>query len=167
MAGHGRVAAHAGVRLRSASIFSTPAGSSAIKGPSNDVKPGRLAIKKEARRYGTLAVTNTSASACTVSGYPGFGARGAWGHAFQLLAEQTDISPNGTPTGTPVVELAPGEAARASVEWTGELAGAESEPASSLVVQLAQGQPARLVAPGDTDIGMLTTVRIGALLPAA
>ncbi len=117
-------------------------------------------------RYGSLDVTNTSAGACTVSGYPGLGARGAWGHAFELVVEQTETGLDGSPTGTPVVELAPGASARSAVEWTGELAGAESEPVSSLVVQLAQGQPARLVAPGETDIGMLTTVRIGALLPA-
>ncbi|WP_182111239.1 DUF4232 domain-containing protein [Actinotalea sp. JY-7876] len=115
-------------------------------------------------RYATLVVTNTGEGACTVSGYVGLGARGTWGHRLELLAEQR-AADGGAATPRPV-ELPPGGSARAALEWTGELAGAESEPVSSLAVQLAHGQPARLVTAVGLDIGMLTTVRIGPLTPA-
>lgn len=123
-------------------------------------------------RYGVLTVENTSPETCSVQGYPGFGARGEWGSTFQLAAEQRDpIDPAATQS---EVMLAPGESAAANVEWTGELAGAESEPISLFVVQLtsdgeAIGHPVSAESSGalapDTgiDIGMMTTVRIGPL----
>lgn len=127
-------------------------------------------------RWSALRVENVGATPCTVAGYPGFGARGTWGSAFQLLAEQ---EPGADPAD---VLLQPGAAADAPLRWTGDLAGAETEWASMLVVQLAQGQDAVAVEPtilaetmvgGDggpphdarIDIGMLTTVRLGAFVP--
>jgi hypothetical protein len=107
-------------------------------------------------RYGALTATNSSATPCTVAGYPGIGGRGTWGQTFTWSLEQVAEA-----DGSAVVTLAPGGAATAALEWTGELAGADSERLSVLAVQLAQGQPATLVHPGSTDIGMLTTVRIG------
>lgn len=92
----------------------------------------------------------------------------------------------------PLITLAPGGIAAADLEWTGELAGAGGERLWAFAVQLTQGQtPALFVPPGedpledsstwnssqgdgdpslaeardqleDLDIGMLTTVRIGA-----
>ncbi len=120
-------------------------------------------------RFGVLAVENASAEACTVEGYPGLGARGAWGSTFLLDVEHRDpIHADAEPT---TVTVVPGERAQANVEWTGELAGAASEPVSLLVVQLATGQDALGHAvsmdgpPGEPDtgidIGMLTTVRVG------
>lgn len=133
-------------------------------------------------RYGVLEVVNVSPVACSVQGYPGIGARGAWGSTFQLAAEQRDpIDPTATQD---EVMLAPGASAVANIEWTGELPGAESEPISLLVVQLtADGEaighpvsaepsetrdPATGTGTADTgiDIGMMTTVRIGALQAA-
>ncbi|MCG2801019.1 MAG: DUF4232 domain-containing protein [Cellulomonas sp.] len=107
-------------------------------------------------RYGTLTATNSSSATCTVAGYPGLGGRGTWGHTADWSMDR-----DAAPDGSTVVTLAPGVAAIASLEWTGELAGADSERLSMLAVQLAQGQPATSVNPGSTDIGMLTTVRIG------
>lgn len=123
-------------------------------------------------RFGVLEVVNASARECTVQGYPGFGARGAWGGTFQLVAEQRDpIDPSATQD---EVLLAPGASAVASVEWTGELGGAESEPISLLVLQLtADGpvvaHPVSAEGAGDgapdsgIDISMMTTVRMGPL----
>jgi hypothetical protein len=120
-------------------------------------------------RFGVLAVENASAEACSVEGYPGLGARGAWGATFLLDVEHRD--PLEPARSSEAVTLAAGGRARANVEWTGELAGAASEPVSLLVVQLADGQgavghPVALDGPSgepDTgiDIGMLTTVRVG------
>ncbi|WP_082031677.1 DUF4232 domain-containing protein [Actinomyces polynesiensis] len=92
----------------------------------------------------------------------------------------------------PLITLAPGGIATADLEWTGELAGAGAERLWAFAVQLTQGQtPALFVPPGEDpledsstwnssqgdgdpslaeayeqleslDIGMLTTVEIGA-----
>ena len=125
-------------------------------------------------RYGVLTVVNDSSEACSVQGYPGIGARGGWGSTFQLAAEQRDpIAPSATQD---EVMLAPGGSAVANMEWTGELAGAQSEPISLLVVQLTTdgeviGHPVSAESTGipepDTgiDIGMMTTVRVGPLQP--
>lgn len=126
-------------------------------------------------RYSTLRVTNTSDAPCTIAGYPGIGARGAWGNPFLIIAEQRPID---EADGSPVT-LAPGGAASAPISWTGSLAGAHDEWISLLAVQLAAGQePLRVnptisaesMAGGDggtphdaeMDVGMLTDVRIGA-----
>lgn len=133
-------------------------------------------------RYGQLWVRNSSDVPCTVEGFAGFGARGEWGSKFLLTAEQVD--PMNADAEQKVLTLAPGEHAHADMEWTGELAGAVSEPMSLLVVQLAHDQDAighPIVgqysshadpagsAPGvfdaGIDIGMLTTVRMGAFQP--
>lgn len=89
-------------------------------------------------RFGRLTVTNTSATDCTVQGYPGFGARGEWGHKLLLKAEQSD--PIDYSTDQPLVTLEPGESAYSNVEWTGSLGGAESEPISLFIIQLADAQ---------------------------
>lgn len=133
-------------------------------------------------RYGQLWVRNSSDMPCTIEGFAGFGARGEWGSKFLLTAEQVD--PLTANTDQVVLTLAPGEHAYADMEWTGELAGAVSEPMSLLIVQLAHDQdvighpvtgqysskadPAGS-APGvfdeGIDIGMLTTVRVGPFQP--
>lgn len=125
-------------------------------------------------RFGVLAVENLSQEPCTVEGYPGLGARGAWGSTFLLDVEHRDPLDQAPDPGP--VTLGPGERAQANVEWTGELAGAASEPVSLLVVQLADGLDAAghvisLDGPSgepDTgiDIGMFTTVRVGPFSPA-
>lgn len=102
-------------------------------------------------RFGSLTVTNTSTTPCTVQGYPGFGARGEWGNTFLLVAEQENI--NGSPTDgpppaagpdnaadQPLITLSPGDSAYADVEWSGELGGAASEPISLFIVQLVDGE---------------------------
>jgi hypothetical protein len=115
-------------------------------------------------RYSRVVVRNTGDESCVVEGVPGFGARGAWGTTFV-----NEVGPGTSDAPAGPVRLAPGERATSDLEWTGELAGAESEHASLLVLQLAQGQvpvavPARLVedAPDapPLDIGPLTTVRL-------
>jgi len=118
-------------------------------------------------RYTGIRVTNTSSRPCTVSGIPGIGARGEWGHRFTLTVERG--IPSSGHAGP--VRLAPGAEAVATLEWTGELAGHDAERASMLVVQLAAGQvpvrtPARIT--GDTDpldVGMLTTLRVAPFEP--
>ncbi|MET0820210.1 MAG: DUF4232 domain-containing protein [Aeromicrobium sp.] len=127
-------------------------------------------------RYGRLLLTNTSDRPCSIEGYPGIGARGAWGNTLQLAAEQREPRDGVVTPGQ--VMLAPGDEAVADLEWTGELAGAESEKASMIAVQLGRGQdafgiPAVAAVAADSgaqsgdsvplDIGMLTTVRIGAV----
>lgn len=116
-----------------------------------------------------IAVHNVSDQACLVEGVPGIGVRGHWGTTFV-----PEVKP--APIGQPVVpvELGPGDKATSSLEWTGALAGAESEHASLVVVQLAKGQvpvavPARLVGDGadapPLDIGALTTLYPAEFVP--
>jgi hypothetical protein len=125
-------------------------------------------------RFSSLRVTNVSGSTCAVAGYPGIGARGEWGRALLILAEQDPIDSG---DGSPVL-LPPGATASAPIRWTGALAGAHDEWISLLVVQLAQGQDPVAVHPviraattadadggppldAAMDIGMLTEVRVG------
>lgn len=131
-------------------------------------------------RYGRLLLTNTSARSCSVTGFPGLGARGEWGNTFQIAADQRE--PREGVAAVHRVTLSPGLAAFANIEWTGELAGAESEKISMLAIQLSRNQEAFGIAAvgavaadsgaqsGDSvplDIGMLTTVRIGPLQQVA
>lgn len=130
-------------------------------------------------RYGRLVLTNTSRSSCSVKGFPGIGARGERGNTFQIAAEQHEPR-KGAATPRRVM-LRPGMAAYANIEWTGELAGAESEKISMLAIQLTRKQdafgiPAVGAVAADSggqsgesvplDIGMLTTVRIGPMQQA-
>ena len=125
-------------------------------------------------RYGRLVLTNTSGRTCSVTGYLGIGARGEWGNTLQLAAEQRE--PRDDKVTSRPITLSPGATAFANLEWTGELAGAESEHISMLAIQLARSQDAFGIPAvgavaadsgaqsGDSaplDIGMLTTVRIG------
>ena len=152
---------------------------------STSCRPDRVEISLSSvdvamgHRYGVLEVVNASPVSCSVQGYPGIGARGGWGSTFQLAAEQRD--PIDQTAMQDEVVLAPGASAVANVEWTGELAGSDSEPISLLVVQLtADGEvighpvsaestrgrePGTGMVEPDTgiDIGMMTTVRIGPL----
>ncbi|WP_157674254.1 DUF4232 domain-containing protein [Agrococcus carbonis] len=128
-------------------------------------------------RFSTLRVTNAGGDPCALGGYPGIGARGEWGSTFLILAEQSPMD-SGEPM--PLV-LEPGGSASAPIQWTGALAGAHDEHISMLVVQLAQDQAPVRVEPeiraetmvgGDSgpphdarmDVGMLTTVRVGAFV---
>lgn len=125
-------------------------------------------------RFGTLVVENAGATDCELQGYPGLGARGAWGSTFVLALEQRDPLDPGSSV-QPLVPLPPGGRAVANLEWTGALGGAESERAALLVVQLAVGTVPVTVAldpdgvRGDRDVivdlGTETTVRVGPFAP--
>lgn len=118
-------------------------------------------------RYSRISVRNTSAEPCVVEGVPGIGVRGARGSTFvPEVRPGTGIDGRGSEPARPV-ELGPGESATSDLEWSGELAGAESERASLVVLQLAAGQtpvavPARIVGtPEDPlDIGERTTISL-------
>lgn len=122
-------------------------------------------------RYSRIVVRNRSREACAVEGVPGIGLRGQWGSPFVPEVEHSDRSLNGDPVRSAPIRLAPGERAASDLEWTGDLAGAEAEPASLLVVQLASGQvplavPAR-VGTETLDIGQFTTLRLTPFAPTA
>lgn len=160
--------------------LAAPAASAPDSCGPGDVELG-LAFSDAAtgHRFGQVWVRNSSDSECSVDGFPGFGARGEYGSKFLLEIEH--VEPGGMTSPDGVVSLAPGEQAFANVEWSGELAGAASEPISLFVLQLASDQDAlghpvtgsysQNAEPGGSepgaldvgiDIGMQTTVRLGA-----
>lgn len=119
-------------------------------------------------RYGTITVTNGSETDCTLIGYPGVGGYGQWGNPFVLEAEQVAFTQSWRHQPEPFeptqVRLEPGQSAAVAVEWTGALAGAESEPLDTLLLQTAQQAPPVVVETAgerSPDIGMFSTVRIG------
>ncbi|KAB1660581.1 DUF4232 domain-containing protein [Pseudoclavibacter sp. CFCC 13796] len=145
-------------------------------------------------RYASLVAANSSNRSCTVIGWPGIGGRGEWGSAFLLDVEDSPTDPfaNDAPNIAQPVTLAPGQGAKATLEWTGDLRGSQSEALSSLVVQLASDQHAKLYSPptddaaaaaisaatpewggsrigvagrDEIDIGMSTTVRVSTWKP--
>lgn len=159
----------------------TASGSNKFCKPQDVAVDVQYADAAAGSRYGLLWVQNTSDKDCIVQGYPGFGARGAWGSKFLLVAEQLDGITYEDPSAEQVlVTLAPGQYATANMVWTGELAGAMAEPITLFVIQLASNQvpigiPVTHEFNGDgsqpqinsgLDIGMLTTVRLGPFLPA-
>lgn len=118
-------------------------------------------------RYTTIVVRNVSEQRCMIEGVPGIGFRGERGSTFvPAVGRGSGMDGRG---GHPAraVELGQFDTVSSDLEWTGELAGAESEHASLLVLQLAGGQvpvaiPARVRgAPEEPlDIGELTTIRL-------
>nr|WP_275426245.1 DUF4232 domain-containing protein [Nocardioides daejeonensis] len=123
-------------------------------------------------RFARLRITNESQRTCSVGGYPGVGALGDQGSIFHHAVEQREPLADGDVTTQPI-RLMPGAAAVLNLEWTGELAGAQSEWIRTLVIQLALGQGPlgiSLNAPGDEqpwDIGIITTVNVGPWQSAA
>lgn len=163
----------ADARLDGAALRALLRTRSSAPGGGDRCSPGDVSVRLAGfdvalgHRYTAIRITNTSSRPCVVSGVPGLGARGEWGHRFTLTVERgIPNSGHGGP-----VRLAPGDEAVSTLEWTGELAGHDAERASMLVVQLAAGQvpvrvPARIE--GDTeplDIGMLTTLRVAPFEP--
>lgn len=120
-------------------------------------------------RFTRLVVRNVSQEACAVEGVPGIGVRGGWGSTFVPEVHSDDRGADGHLVPPGPVRLAPRQAASSDVEWSGALAGAETERASLVVVQLASGQvpaaaPARLAEDPPSapmlDIGQFTTIEL-------
>lgn len=119
-------------------------------------------------RFTTINVLNVSGRTCTIEGTPGIGVRGDWGTTFV-----PEVGAGSTSDVSRPIELTPAASATSTLEWTGSLAGAESEHASLVVVQLAQGQvPASVPAylAGDRsqeplDIGAFTSLRLTPFVP--
>lgn len=126
-------------------------------------------------RYGLITVTHTGAGDCAVRGYPGLGARGAWGNPFVNELEQSPVDlhgqylPGGDDSVPQTLTLSAGESAQLLVEWTGALGGAESEPLGDLLLQPFRGAEPVVVtgaAEQASDLSMFTTVKVGPFLQA-
>jgi len=121
-------------------------------------------------RYTRVVVRNASRRTCLVEGVPGIGVRGAWGSRFVPEVVHDGSGGDGEALAVRPVRLGPGERAVSDLAWSGDLAGAESEQASLIVVQLARGQvpvavPA-VVGGTPLDIGQFTTLRLTPLRAA-
>lgn len=121
-------------------------------------------------RYAHLTLTNRGSQDCTLQGYPGVGARGAWDNPFVIEVEQVALTPafdhvqDASSFRPTAVQLAPGESAVVPFRYTGALGGADSEPLDALVLQLARDTAPVLVhgAPEQAfDLSMFTTVYVG------
>lgn len=119
-------------------------------------------------RYGTITLTGAADEPCRLQGYPGLGARGAWGHPFTPQVAQVPFGPGFQHGEEAMVatdlSLGPGRTAVVRLEWTGALGGAESEPLGDLVLQLQADQAPLRVAGADdaaSDIGAFSTLRVG------
>ncbi|GHD09385.1 DUF4232 domain-containing protein [Zhihengliuella salsuginis] len=137
-------------------------------------------------RFGSILLRNDADTDCTLSGFPGLGARGEWGNKFHVEAEQElyhrpeeHLARDVDGEAPPPVSLAPGEIAEAYLEWTGALAGSGSEWAQTLYVQTDREatpvavpmdlqaiveDPQDPMYPGEPlsiDIGMFTKLRVG------
>ena len=121
-------------------------------------------------RYGLVTVVNEGPEACSLRGYPGIGARGAWGHRFVVEVEQraVDTSGQSLPGGDgyvpETVMLGAGESTQVLLEWTGALGEAESEPLGDLLIQPFHGtDPVAVQGASEeaADLSMDSTVRIG------
>lgn len=154
--------------------------------PANACQPVDLTLRLGTldvalgHRFSQIVVRNVGAEPCAVRGTPGVGAVGNQGTPLVLDLEQRD-SVDSSPPSPVLVE--PGGEAYANLEWTGTLAGAESEYLQSFVIQFASGQtPVQFSPPGQgaghpanhqvpepydwepsgiRDLGYGTTVRIG------
>jgi hypothetical protein len=127
-------------------------------------------------RFGLITVTNDGPARCVLRGYPGLGARGAWGNPFLIEAEQRAVDTSGqslsggdgyTPEPVP---LEAGESTQVLLEWTGALGGAASEPLGDLLLQPFHGTdpiPVTGAAEEAFDLSMATTVRIGPFAASA
>ena len=127
-------------------------------------------------RLGELRLRNDG-PACTLSGFPGIGFLGEWGHAFEVqVAQDPRIFGGDKDTVVTSIPLATGEQATLDVMWGSELAGAESEKAQTMYVQLYQdsvplavdlaAEPIAALDHHTTDIGMFTSVEVGPFLAA-
>lgn len=119
-------------------------------------------------RFGTITLTGAADEPCRLQGYPGLGARGAWGHPFTPQVEQVPFGPgfqHGDETLVATdLPLGPGRTAVVRLEWTGALGGAQSEPLGDLVLQLQADQPPLRVSDPDraaSDVGAFSTLRVG------
>lgn len=154
--------------------------------PGNACQPADLTLRLGTldvalgHRFSQIVAKNTGAEPCALTGTPGLGAVGHEGSPLILDLEQRDSVDPSAPS--PVL-LAPDGEAYANLEWTGALAGAESEYLQSFVIQFAAEQtPAQFSPPGEgaghpangrvpepytwessgiRDLGYGTTVRIG------
>lgn len=117
-------------------------------------------------RFGTLTLRHVGGPSCTLSGYPGWGARGRAGTVFQNDVTQapatvdfgrTGTLPNGReslnepgPSDPPAITVQPGEQVRIPLNWGDALDGTvDPEPLEHMVLQLASGQTPLEVAGAD------------------
>lgn len=143
-------------------------GTTGACGPDDVTAELRFDDAATGHRYGTITLTGTADEPCRLRGYPGLGARGAWGHRFTPQVAQVPFGP-GFQLGDEALvasdlPLGPGRTAVVRLEWTGALGGAESEPLGDLVLQLQADQAPLRVAGADddaSDIGAFSTLRVG------
>lgn len=104
-------------------------------------------------RFSQLVVVNDSNSTCLLAPIPGIGILGSEGSRLKAEVTQTERDLNYEPVPLEPLELAPKNTAWADLKWSGTLAGAETDHATALAIQVSPDADAALFIPPGENAG--------------